>query len=217
MTARKKLERRKAHRKAISKYRGGPKYHLDAAKEGSYSIEHSKGWTYRDNPPDAPVQDGMDAIKRIENFLSISMNPDAHYVLKDRSGTPRFVLRHFEDGGVHFIGGVQRMRSPGAYVEVGTGKYRWDAKREKELSRDFKKELGMDPAEFLLSEFISRNAFHINTRLGNGQTPLELRRFPLTVEPGVYQPLIKKFFKKDPEGRIVLDPKKERVKALLGL
>jgi len=213
-----KSKRRKAHREAISKYRGDPKYHLEGVEEGSFSITSEEQWAYRDNPPDGSVKDNVDATRRISNRLPIDLNPYPHMILYDKEGNPRFALHHFKEDGVHYLGGVQRLRSPGSYVHEGE-KYRWDADREKESTLQFKAELGVHPSEFLLAEFISRHAYEIKKRLEDNQQepPLVLRELSKTKKPEIYGPLIDRFFKKDAQGRIVLDSNKERVKALLGL
>ncbi len=146
----------------------------------------------------------------------VSKSP--HFVLLDSSRTPRFALafdRKIVSGKEWVcIDSIQRLRSTFAVKGSHTkGEKSWNPIAERKAALDLKKELGVHPAEYLLSAFLSANRSFV--REGNvfiAFTDEDLR---------LYRPLVDRFFEPLPETKALgifiyrINLNRRRVKEIL--
>lgn len=185
--------------------------HRQNAKDGSFSFKRHNTWKYEDAYPTAAVRNPLDPYH--EKHLP-------HLVLYDGKKRPRFVLRYGDRGDYIEINNIQRMRTQ--YTQHPKGGFEWSPELERDASKRFAEELGMHPAEFLVSEFISRNREHILDGIRGKKTfVMDLLGHSVKENPKIYRPIVSRFFRKVPFtetlDRYVVDPRKERVRRLLGL
>ena len=185
-----------------------------AVPKANYRFESVKKWTFKDK------------VDNVNNCLTPANATHTHLILRDSQGTPRFALGYVIKGPLILISGIQRERTQ--YTRIADTLDRppiterekgwfWDPIKEKEKSNEFKMQLGMHPAEFLMNEFILRQL----KRLTNGKYKLYIQ-FPFGGPKFKNNtPLIARFFKRKPvklqEFGLAheLDFEKQRVKALI--
>ncbi len=177
-----------------------------------YSIKETKGWKYKD------------AKRFVVNPIEPMYSELPHIVLRDSKGAARFVLRYgkkpFRGSEALVVYSTQRTRT--AYMRRLPFWSEWSPEMETAKSKEFQKQLGMHPAEFLLSEFIYRHRDEIMKgtpvllRIAKGFHPIDAN-----IEM-IYLPLVERFFKKlpVPAGANMVDfelnLQKRRVKEILG-
>ena len=199
---------RRPQTKAVPKHRSGvdPRH---------FTIREAEKWTYMDRSPHG--------WKAVNNRIVPYPSPKPHMILYDKTGTPRFVLRYeMEERGPIRIQSIQRERTQ---YEGEPPDHKWSAEKETAKSKEFQKHLGgVHPAEFLLSEFLTRHRDEIVRRMkdGNPGVVLSLRESSLHFKD-LYGPLIDRFFggrpiRKERDLReYELSPRKKRVKEILGI
>ncbi len=184
-------------------------YFKDNAEKKSFSFKEVPEWQYEEKHYHP---------KGMPSYYSNK----SHLVLRDGAGQVRFTLRFDYYPGQIIVRSVQRERTVYEKEEKGN-RMVWSPEMENHASKFFKRQLGMHPAEFLLSEFILRNKKKI---LAGHRLILDLdlsfEHFPKVNK--IYQPLVDRFFKKKSILKIgkigtvfELSLRKKRVKAILGL
>lgn len=182
------------------------------AQSNSYKIESFERWLYTDH-----VENVENALIKMRSFLP-------HLVLFDETNEARFSLRYIVASYGFIIQSIQRERTQ--YIKKG-GRTYWSPELEKQKSDEFKKKLGMHPAEFLLSEFIWLHAKEIR------EGKQVLLAFDPHEKPHIilqnYKPLLQRFFKVKytTEGKTIkrdniplvyeLNLNKKRVREILGI
>ncbi len=141
------------------------------------STQFHRYWFYRDEV-EKPVVNPMDPWPDLSR----------HFVLYDGQRRPRYALRYNREGDAIKILSLQRLRTQ--YVAEGK-KLRWDAAAETEASRRLQAELGVHPAEYLLTQFLSR----MKARIRAGARVSMQASFGYRTN-GIVNPLVDRFFKK---------------------
>jgi|GEM_PF-2923907 len=195
---------------------------------GSYSLEWKAGWEYGDHPPGIDSPNLAKLV--VENPLQYLESSKPHFILKDSSGRPRWVIRYYEAkrgqsyvtsvGSFHapssdriVISSVQRVRSQ--YVPGTSKRFRWDPEAETAESKKLKASLGKHPPDFILSEFLKAHGDRLRQDISDGNVGASLEPGLVEFYPGVYDNLIGKFFKSTKDGEIILDPTKRLVRKSL--
>ncbi len=180
----------------------------------NFSFEKRRGWTYKDRN-----------FPKVINAMTPFISRIPHFVLKDKKGTPRFVLGYHAFGSLFLIRSIQRERTQYSKTRKGI---KWNAKKETKESRKFAEKLGMHPSEFLFSEFLFRNANQIQENIRKtGKSDVFLmaeHEINITEIHKLYAPLIDRFFYRKPSFVVSknvrgfeLSLNKKRVREILGL
>lgn len=197
---------RRNYREELRRMRN-PSHRLNAQK-GSYHIQRANTWTYRDHAP------GNAPYHQIRNPISVIGLNQPHYILRDREGRPRYTLRYMVEKKRVMIQSIQRERTE--YVRIGNH-WEWSATNETQSSKQFQRQLGMQPAEFLLTEFLFRARKMLMT------IPIFIQVPPS--RSTLYWPLIARFCEPKPYetdelwngDAFAISAAKKRVKALLDI
>lgn len=203
--------KREPIRSADKKNFESPTFYKDHIDPRHYRVEGRRGWNYEDAHPNV-----------VNPILPLEDNYNKHLVLYDSRGVPRFTIAHDTEPSLA-ITSIQRARTPDAYEDAGEGKKRWSPELETKLGHEFKSQLGMHPAEFLLSDLIHMYREDILDHLRSGGRPPRLSSSDVRQRPHIYKPIVSRFFSERKLTRIPgaaiyeLDPGKERVRKILGL
>jgi len=195
-------------RRRYGKPKPSPTFFKDKIDPKAYSFEEASSWTYQDRLP----------VQRKSIIPHTERKP--HLILKDREGMPRYALCHNRSGDRQIlkIESIQQEKTQYAKTEEGLGH---SPELEKKASDLFKEDLGMHPAEFLLSEFVHRHREEIK----NGVT-LRLVLRKKYAEDVIYKALRDRFFDRNPlrfkDGSTEyyafdLNMKRKRAKQILGI
>jgi len=215
-------------------------YYKAKANSKSYSFSVERKFVYRDMLPKLyktahNSEARFQVARRIIGLLQSAFTENA-LVLRDRKGTPRFVVGYStgKDGALK-IGAIQRMRTQYTRTRKSIHrfpegvKYRWSSELETQASKKLQAKLnGMHPSEFILCEFLYRNRAKLKERINQGKPALRLwggvmssGSYGITPDDlrKIYNPLIERFFGKYNQEKFgwSLNPNKKRVKVILGL
>lgn len=195
---------------------------LQRAAPRSFSFRETTSWHYGD-----PVGYG-----RVTNPIVGHTRDSRHLILVDRK-KPRAALAYWHKGGDWVITSIQRLRTE--YVlssKSGVRSFTWNARKETERGKDFARELGMHPSEFLLSQFLFA---HRDEIISGKKIFLELVDYGFRGKDNsnfsnqeIYGPILERFFKRTPSKTVLLGEncliknyelslEKRRVREALGL
>ncbi len=170
-----------------------------------------------------------DARLGVSNFIHPYAAYYPHLVLKDSKQVPRFVMGYtMPIYNILKIESIQRIRNEYLPHDSKGGTEWWSRFKERQMSKQLAKEIGMHPSEYLMMELLAQfreeilaGKLNVQVSVLSSKRSFSGKNTHLHKQERNLRPIIDRFFKKTPTTNIdftyVLSLEKRRVKEALGI